>query len=371
MSAAIKRITLVPDSAAAELWRVAESGDPDELSRVLMRVSDVNARNKHGMTALMKAAYYGHEEVVRVLLDHGADPNLSRNDKFTALALAAFFGHTETVRTLLERGARAEVLTRCGASACMWAKARTFVDAAQYLESKVPAPVAAPAPIAAAARVAASAPVGDPAPIPVPAPIPAPVLSRDPAPAAPIVVKTLKDPPEIWDLVHEVRPSFSAGTAFVTRLKSNRVLALGLFAALVLAVAGGGVLLFRGSKATTLRRAEIPLNPSVQNDAQPQAQRVETSVTVSEAEPDVIESNHPRKVTPKVRARSSAHDSFAESVQPKEEAPPAAVVAPVAPSPKVTAAEPPAKKANNTLSPQLIAPAKNEAAPKAKVIQWP
>ena len=114
------------NASDVELWRVAESGDVDELSRVFANGAQVNARNKHGMTALMRAVYYGHARMVRALLDRGADPNLVRNDRFTALALAAFFGHTETIKILIEHGARTEVITRCGASAKMWAAARTF-----------------------------------------------------------------------------------------------------------------------------------------------------------------------------------------------------------------------------------------------------
>ena len=44
MSAAVKqRIALVPDSAAQELWRVAESGDVEELARVLSRGSTLTS----------------------------------------------------------------------------------------------------------------------------------------------------------------------------------------------------------------------------------------------------------------------------------------------------------------------------------------
>src|SRR5512132_2890582 len=115
---------IIADAATLDLWRLADAGDVEELARILPRVANVNARNKHGMTALMRAAFHGHVPVVRALLDHGADPNLARNDKFTALALAAFFGHTETVRVLIEHGAKTEVVTRCGASAKTWASAR-------------------------------------------------------------------------------------------------------------------------------------------------------------------------------------------------------------------------------------------------------
>src|ERR1041384_4499293 len=127
-----------------ELSRAAEGGDVEEVTRLLPRVVDINARNRHGMTVLMKAAHRGHAEIVRLLLDHGADPNLTRNDKFTALALAAFFGHTETVKTLMEFGARTEAVTRCGASAQTWATVRTFAEVARCLDVPSPKTTAPP-----------------------------------------------------------------------------------------------------------------------------------------------------------------------------------------------------------------------------------
>ena len=152
MSATLRQVNL--PAVTAELLRVAESGDVDEMERLLSRVADINARNRHGMTALMKAAFFGHEPAVRVLLEHGADPNLMRNDSFTALALAAFFGYGEVVKTLIEFGARTEVVTRAGASARAWARARTYEDVARCLEAHAPpkkpviaiAPTPTPAP---------------------------------------------------------------------------------------------------------------------------------------------------------------------------------------------------------------------------------
>ena len=149
------------DAATRELWRVAESGDTDALAGILSQGVDVNARNEHGMTALMRAAHNGHDRIVHLLLEHGADPNITRNDKFTALALAAFFGHTGTVRILIENGAKTEVVTRSGTSPKMWATARTFTEAALCLEQQPSKPAAAP--IAAVVK--------------------------------PVVIKTLKDPP--------------------------------------------------------------------------------------------------------------------------------------------------------------------------------
>jgi len=42
---------------------------------LLAKQPDVNAKNKHGATALMLAAWKGRPEVVQTLLGHGADVN--------------------------------------------------------------------------------------------------------------------------------------------------------------------------------------------------------------------------------------------------------------------------------------------------------
>lgn len=133
MSAAAKALDVTD-----EMLRLVESGDVEALACLLPRVVNINARNRHGTTALMRAACCGHAQIVRLLLEHGADPNLTRNDKFTALALAAFFGHTETVKTLMEFGARTEAVTRSGASAQTWATARTYAEVARCLDTPPP-----------------------------------------------------------------------------------------------------------------------------------------------------------------------------------------------------------------------------------------
>ena len=331
MSAAPKQLS-TSEAVAAELWRIAESGDVNELLRLLPRVGNVNVRNRHGMTALMKAAFYGHEPAVRTLLQHGADPNLTRNDKFTALALAAFFGHAETVNTLIAHGARTEVVTRCGASARTWAAARTFDEVARCLETH----------------------------------------SR--TPAAPVAVKTLKDPPEIWDLVHEVPRNFNARSAFFSRVATmKRTFAVGVFAGLILIICGGaGALVLRRSQARDLA-AEIPPLPtpveSTVSEPAPSAQVVAENPQV-----EIVNDNHARGVSNRARMlirqpRSSSviNPEPAETTQQSREA--AAVASPRFESTKP--AEPAVKTTPvNPLSPQVISPPKNSP-PKAKVIQWP
>lgn len=366
MSAALKQ-RFIKEAATQYLWRVAETDDVDELKRVLTRVADVNVRNKHGMTALMRAAYHGHEQMVRVLLEHGADPNVMRNDRFTALALAAFFGHTETVRILIEHGAKTEVVTRCGTSAHMWATARTFNEAARFLEAPRRAPIpirpSAPAPIQTApARV-------QPDPVPIPAPVP--------------VVKTLKDPPEIWDLVHEAPRSFDARSAFMARLQSmNRWVTVSVLTGVLLIVAGGvGLLMMRSSTASPVQ-AEAPLKeaPLKETNGQPiPVKSVETpvseaSTSVSEPEvsqaPTIVSTDQPRRSSSRqFRPRASDNQIVVqESLVPAEPIP-ETVATPQFEKPKATEAAPRVRP-NEPLSPHVITPAQSSK-PKPKVIQWP
>ena len=334
MSASLRQVNL--SAVTAELLRVAESGDVDELLRLLPRVVDINARNRHGMSALMKAAFFGHEPVVRVLLEHGADPNLMRNDSFTALALAAFFGHGATVRTLIEFGARTEAVTRAGASARAWARARTYEDVARCLETHEPKK---PVPIAIA---------------PTPAPAPAPVAF------APLEVKTLKDPPEIWDLVHEVPRTFNPRSAFISRLTSSRkTLALSLCAVMLL-IAGGvvGLLTWRNSR----RLRPVPPAP-LQVVAETTVSKPPEPQPVVETPPvEVVNANHASAIPNKARLQIR-QPRFAPVVN---EPPPESVAVREAP-PVATPQFVPPKPSPPAATPQVITPTK----PKGKVIQWP
>ena len=332
------------DAATRELWRVAEGGDTAELAAIMSRRDvDVNARNEHGMTALMRAARNGHVIAVRMLLNGGADPNVARNDRFTALALAAFFGHTESVRILIEYGAKTEVVTRSGTSPRMWATARTFTDAARYLETK-----------------------SEPAPV---RPGPGPVRLA-PAPAAVPVVQTLKDPPEIWDLVHEVPKGFDARSAFVSRIKSmNRLVAVGAFAGLLLAISCGvAALVLRSSRAGNIATELPPVKIAAEVRVDPPVP-VQSSVTELPATvDDAVESHVVKKapVTRQFRARPVVEENALAAAATRE-APQVAVPEIEKPKPR----ESPVKtEPNATLSPHLITPAKSTA-PKGKVIQWP
>ena len=292
----------------AELWRVAESGDVDALARVFSHGANVNARNKHGMTALMKAASNGHARMVRALLARGADPNLARNDKFTALTLAAFFGHTETIRILIEHGASSEVVTRSGTSAKMWATSRTFVDAVQCLESAAPKPV----PVVATARARV------------------PIRTNLAFRIAAVVVVSI------------------ASVVGVMVLRGSQARSLPVEVPATQPVVA----------------SEVTTPVKVENTAHETTVERETAV---ESETPVAEKPAPKvALTRQTRSRVIPPAKIVQAAQSTE----APVAAPVVTAPQVEPRKSAANKAATGLSPQLIAPAKT-APPKGKVIQWP
>lgn len=401
---AVQKLRAIPDAATLDLWRVAESGNVDELASVLPRVRDVNARNEHGVTALMRAAQFGHVKMVRALLEHGADANIKRNDKFTALALAAFFGHTEIVRALMEHGADLQASTRHDTSPQMWATARTFSEVADQLEK--PGPAERTAPLDQAAPVERLRPRTPPATQHAPAPFVAPTPAVNSASADRVVratmksaeVRTLKDPPEIWDLVHEVPRGFDARSAFVTRLKSMKGLAFRLAALLVLIGAGVvGVMVFRGAQARNERSSAVTTTPRApatmtlqtntigQSNAQPNSTESNAQPAAANAAPSfsplpplpATESNVSeapvayRKPVGRSRFGSPRGErSLTPEPVPPAAVQPVAVAAPAKPQPETRPDAQPKAKENLPLSPQVIAPAKS-ATPKGKVIQWP
>ena len=99
---------LVEKENGKKLWRPSLRGDTAKVRNILASVQvDVDYTvGKRGWTALNCAAYKGHKNVVRLLLDRGADLNKATNNGWTPLHCAACNGQKSVVRLLLDRGAR-------------------------------------------------------------------------------------------------------------------------------------------------------------------------------------------------------------------------------------------------------------------------
>ena len=378
----MSNITNKPDEATLELWRATEAGEFGEVIAMLPRVTDVNARNEHGVTALMRAAQHGHARVVRLLLSHGADANVVRNDKFTALSLAAFFGHTEVVSILMEHGADSKASTRHGTSAHMWATARTFNEVVDQLKNP------APPKVDDRTVIQPKPPVTQP---PLPA---APVAPR---PVTAAIVRTLRDPPEIWDLVHEQSKGFDASSAFMGHLRSMRRGFLFRVATVGVLICASvvGVLVLRKAQARSEATPERAAKTSAPKLPSENKGSENVSVQPVVAAPVAVPSSAVAPPVSPVSAvttenlgtattqRRRSHTSVARSRELEKEWPSSSASVQRVQTPdektnvKAETSEVKARpestnrtKSSSPLSPQLITPAKN-VSPKSKVIQWP
>lgn len=87
-------------------WEAAvRQGDVATVRDALGGGADVNARDRHGQTALMLAAHAGHLVLVEVLIARGASLNTTAKHGLSALMLAVVAGHEDVALLLADAGA--------------------------------------------------------------------------------------------------------------------------------------------------------------------------------------------------------------------------------------------------------------------------
>jgi ankyrin repeat protein len=96
------------------------------------------SRNATANQPIHAAAVTGRLSIVRLLLDRGADIEAVAAGGFTPLMLAAGAGHSATVEFLVARGARRRTLSADGKSAADLARARNHTGLATWLDPSAP-----------------------------------------------------------------------------------------------------------------------------------------------------------------------------------------------------------------------------------------
>lgn len=89
---------------ATKLFDYARKGSTAELDQYVSAGIPANMTNQKGDTLLMLAAYHGHADTVRMLLQKGADANVLNDRGQSPLAGAVFKAHDDVVKVLFEEG---------------------------------------------------------------------------------------------------------------------------------------------------------------------------------------------------------------------------------------------------------------------------
>ncbi|WP_233849327.1 ankyrin repeat domain-containing protein [Paraburkholderia sp. HD33-4] len=109
-------------------------GDLNFVNLLIAKDAEVN---KKGWAPLHYAAANGHDDVVKVLLDHSAYVDAGSPNGTTPLMMAARGGHVSTVKLLLDNGADLSVKNQIGMTALDFAKTYKEPDVVEGLTARM------------------------------------------------------------------------------------------------------------------------------------------------------------------------------------------------------------------------------------------
>ena len=106
-----------PKSYRGPLLNLPAANGSLETARVLIAAgAALEATDQTGLTALMCAAYRGHEPIVKLLIEAGASLEARDQDGYTALMFSANAGWASVVRMLLDAGAKPDASATDGST---------------------------------------------------------------------------------------------------------------------------------------------------------------------------------------------------------------------------------------------------------------
>lgn len=104
-----------PDSGEFTAYRglhaAVAKGDDSALRRLTAGGADLNAKDAHGRTPLMVAAYRRNKTAARILIEAGADVNALDSEQYDLLTIAAVLNDVEMVKFAIASGADTGLVT--------------------------------------------------------------------------------------------------------------------------------------------------------------------------------------------------------------------------------------------------------------------
>ncbi|CAH2790726.1 MAG: FOG: Ankyrin repeat [uncultured Paraburkholderia sp.] len=125
----------IQDKAGENAMMMASlNGDLNFVNQLIAKDAEVN---KKGWAPLHYAAANGHDDIVKVLLDHSAYVDAGSPNGTTPLMMAARGGHVSTVKLLLDNGADLTVKNQIGMTALDFAKTYKEPDVVEGLTARL------------------------------------------------------------------------------------------------------------------------------------------------------------------------------------------------------------------------------------------
>ncbi|HAT2869137.1 TPA: ankyrin repeat domain-containing protein [Serratia marcescens] len=103
------------------LWEGARKGDIAVINTLIDGGFNLDTADEKGYTAIILAAYHGHDDVVQALLAAGADPCLRDKRGNSALMGAVFKGELTVARRLIRADCNVNQRNQAGQTAAMYA----------------------------------------------------------------------------------------------------------------------------------------------------------------------------------------------------------------------------------------------------------
>ena len=98
-----------------DLHRAINNWNEDQLIKILKETKvSVDVPNDEGLSPLMHAAKKGYTNIAKLLLDYGADTTFTTISGKTAMIMSSFFGHVEMVELLIQHHAPWDISGKSG-----------------------------------------------------------------------------------------------------------------------------------------------------------------------------------------------------------------------------------------------------------------